>query len=125
MKFQTFSIVTGTMACDAKCPYCISGLTNQQGLTMKKPAINWRNFDIACRLAEKAGVTTAMLTGKGETTFAAEGTLAAFAGGVAVVVAFLSTDSDTDTLCCPSVNSLGCSASFFCLSCTAQSAMRD
>lgn len=35
---------------------------------MKKPAINWRNFDIACRLAEKAGVTTAMLTGKGEPT---------------------------------------------------------
>jgi molybdenum cofactor biosynthesis enzyme MoaA len=68
MKFQTFSIVTGTMACDARCPYCISGLTSQQGLTFKKPIVNWRNFDIACRLAEKAGVMTAMLTGKGEPT---------------------------------------------------------
>jgi molybdenum cofactor biosynthesis enzyme MoaA len=29
---------------------------------------NWRNFDIACKLAMQAGATTAMLTGKGEPT---------------------------------------------------------
>lgn len=68
MKFQTFSIVTGTMACNASCMFCVSAQTETQGLTMKQPEINWRNFDIACRLAEKAGVTTAMLTGKGEPT---------------------------------------------------------
>lgn len=56
------------MACNAKCQFCVSSFTNTNGLTSKKPTINWRNFDIACRLAEKAGVTTAMLTGKGEPT---------------------------------------------------------
>jgi molybdenum cofactor biosynthesis enzyme MoaA len=68
MKFQTFSIVTGTAACQAKCPFCISKVTPLAGTGMKEPAINWRNFDKACRLAELAGATTAMLTGKGEPT---------------------------------------------------------
>jgi hypothetical protein len=30
--------------------------------------VNWRNLRIACRLAERCGVTTVMLTGKGEPT---------------------------------------------------------
>ena len=38
------------------------------GLHLAEPAVNWRNFRIACRLAERCGVTTAMLTGKGEPT---------------------------------------------------------
>lgn len=56
------------MACQARCPFCVSAFSPTNGLTTKKLTINWRNFDIACRLAEKAGVTTAMLTGKGEPT---------------------------------------------------------
>jgi len=38
------------------------------GTTLKEPEVNWRNFRIACRLAERCGVTTAMFTGKGEPT---------------------------------------------------------
>lgn len=68
MKIQTFSIICGTSACDAKCPYCVSKMTPDCGVNAKSPEINWRNFRIACDLAQKAGVTTAMLTGKGEPT---------------------------------------------------------
>ncbi len=68
MKIQTFSIVTGSEACNARCPFCISKMTPPVGVTLEEPEVNWRNFRIACRLAERCGVTTAMLTGKGEPT---------------------------------------------------------
>lgn len=65
MKFQTFSVVVGTRACNAKCPFCISKQTGFFGTPIK---VNWRNFHIACRLAQKADTTTVLLTGKGEPT---------------------------------------------------------
>jgi molybdenum cofactor biosynthesis enzyme MoaA len=37
--------------------------------TYEQPAeINWRNFATACKLADKCGATTALITGKGEPT---------------------------------------------------------
>lgn len=66
MKIQTLSVLCGTAACNARCPFCVSKMT-YEGCS-KPEAINTRNFEIACRLAERAGVTTAMLTGKGEPT---------------------------------------------------------
>lgn len=66
MKIQTFSILTGSEACNARCPFCVSKMTPPLGMTLKQPEVNWRNFHIAARLAEKAGATTAMFTGKGE-----------------------------------------------------------
>lgn len=68
MKIQTFSIVAGSEACNARCPFCISKMTPPVGVTLDEPEVNWRNFRVACRLAERCGVTTAMLTGKGEPT---------------------------------------------------------
>ncbi len=65
MHFQTFSVVVGTRACNARCPFCIS---KQTGLFGTPPQVNWRNFHIACRLAQKANTTTVLLTGKGEPT---------------------------------------------------------
>ena len=65
MHFQTFSIVVGTRACNAHCPFCISKQTGLFGTPVK---VNWRNFAIACRLAVKANTTTVLLTGKGEPT---------------------------------------------------------
>jgi molybdenum cofactor biosynthesis enzyme MoaA len=65
MKFQTFSIVVGTRACNAHCPFCISKQTGLFGTPIK---VNWRNFHIACNLAQKADTTTVLLTGKGEPT---------------------------------------------------------
>jgi len=66
MQIQTFSIVTGSGACDARCPFCVSRMTGEAEVKPIEP--NWRNFDIACKLAVQAGATTAMLTGKGEPT---------------------------------------------------------
>lgn len=68
MKIQTFSIVAGSEACNARCPFCISKMTVPNGVELKEPAVNWRNFGKACLLAQRCGVTTAMITGKGEPT---------------------------------------------------------
>lgn len=65
MKIQTMSIVCGTRACNAHCPFCVSKMTPDADLSDK---VNWRNFGIACRLAEKSGATTCLITGKGEPT---------------------------------------------------------
>lgn len=66
MRIQTFSILTGSEACNARCPFCVSKMTPPLGVTLKEPEINDRNFEIACRFAKQCSVTTAMFTGKGE-----------------------------------------------------------
>ncbi|MDO8622757.1 MAG: radical SAM protein [archaeon] len=68
MKIQTFTIVAGTAACNAKCPYCVSKMTPHQGVGFEKPKVNWINFDKACRLAQVNNVSTVLITGKGEPT---------------------------------------------------------
>ena len=65
MKIQTFSIVVGTRACNARCPFCVSRLTGFTTLP-KTRKINRINFDKACRLAQLGGTTTVLMTGKGE-----------------------------------------------------------
>ncbi len=67
MKIQTFSIVVGTRACDARCPFCVSKMTGF-GVLPKTRRIDRINFDKACRLAELSGSTTVLMTGKGEPT---------------------------------------------------------
>lgn len=66
MRIQTFSILAGSEACNARCPFCVSAMTPPQGMTLKEPQVNWRNFRKACIVAARAACTTAMLTGKGE-----------------------------------------------------------
>jgi len=66
MKIQTYSIVAGSKACNASCPYCVSKMTPSQGIEARLPDINWRNFDKGCRLAKDFGVSTVLITGKGE-----------------------------------------------------------
>lgn len=65
MKIQTMSVVVGSTACNAKCPFCVSKQTPTCEIP-KEP--NWRNFGIALSLADKSGATTILLTGKGEPT---------------------------------------------------------
>lgn len=67
MEIQTFSIVVGTRACNAKCPFCVSKMTGF-GELPKARTINERNFRKAALLAERAGTTTVLFTGKGEPT---------------------------------------------------------
>jgi molybdenum cofactor biosynthesis enzyme MoaA len=68
MKIQTFSIIAGSNACNARCPFCVSKMTPLQGVVDSEPEVNWRNLGIAARLARRCGVTTVMITGKGEPT---------------------------------------------------------
>ena len=65
MKIQTMSVVVGTTARNAKCPFCVSKTTPDANLPTD---VNWRNFEKACRLAQIGGATTMLLTGKGEPT---------------------------------------------------------
>lgn len=68
MRIQTFSILAGSEVCNARCPFCISKMTPPLGVEAAEPEVNWRNFRVACTLAQRSGVTTAMITGKGEPT---------------------------------------------------------
>ncbi len=67
MKTHTFSIVVGTGACNACCPFCISKMTCR---AIKKHTVNWNRFETACRIVEQArdGVINVILTGTGEPT---------------------------------------------------------
>ena len=37
MKVRTFSIVAGSMACNAQCPFCVAHMTPANGLGSKEP----------------------------------------------------------------------------------------
>jgi molybdenum cofactor biosynthesis enzyme MoaA len=66
VKINTMSVVCGTTACNARCPFCVSHTTPCE--TLKTDDVNWRNLNIACQLAKGAGATTCLITGKGEPT---------------------------------------------------------
>ena len=68
MKIQTFSIVAGTRGCNAHCPFCVSKMTGFEEVDAAARRINERNFRKAAALAERAGTTTVLITGKGEPT---------------------------------------------------------
>jgi molybdenum cofactor biosynthesis enzyme MoaA len=68
MRIRTFSVLAGSRACNARCPFCISRMTVSHGMKLQEPEINWRNFRKACLLAVRSGAVTAMITGKGEPT---------------------------------------------------------
>ncbi len=68
MKIQTFTVVAGSAACNARCPFCISRQTPNSGVPTKQPEVNWRNLQIGIRIAQQHNVTTALITGKGEPT---------------------------------------------------------
>lgn len=67
MRIQTFSIVVGTRACNAACPFCVSRETGFDELPKRGPIFE-PNFAKACRLAQLAATTTVLMTGKGEPT---------------------------------------------------------
>lgn len=68
MKIQTFTVVSGNAACNAACPFCVSKMTGIKAIGFRPVKVNWRNFDKACRIAELNGISTVLITGKGEPT---------------------------------------------------------
>lgn len=67
MQIQTFSVVVGTRACNAKCPFCVSRMTGFGQLPANRE-IHERNLRKAIALAKLGGSTTVLMTGKGEPT---------------------------------------------------------
>jgi molybdenum cofactor biosynthesis enzyme MoaA len=67
MKIQPFSIVVGSRACNAGCPFCVSHMTGFEEVP-KRGAIYVPNFEKACGLARLRQSTTVLMTGKGEPT---------------------------------------------------------
>lgn len=67
MRFKLFSVVVGTEACVASCPFCVS---SEPCNTLNKipPVLNVRNLRIGANLANRSGVDTVMLTSRGEPT---------------------------------------------------------
>jgi molybdenum cofactor biosynthesis enzyme MoaA len=66
MKIQTLSVVVGGNKCNAKCPYCVSKMTGKSECSDKVEDINFRNFRKSIQFACESGVSTTLLTGKGE-----------------------------------------------------------
>ena len=60
-------MVSGTRACDAKCPFCISRMTGFKELK-ETPPINKRNLKKAIHMAERHSAQSILITGKGEPT---------------------------------------------------------
>ncbi|MCA8939456.1 MAG: radical SAM protein [Planctomycetes bacterium] len=67
MQIQTLSLVVGTAACDADCPFCVSKMTGF-GELPDSPLLNQAHLRKAIALAKMGGCTTALITGKGEPT---------------------------------------------------------
>lgn len=67
MKIQTLSIVIGTRACNAKCPFCVSRMTGFEEVKGVNE-VNKTNLRKAILLAQHGSVSTILLTGKGEPT---------------------------------------------------------
>jgi len=81
MKIQTYSVLAGTKACNGHCAFCVAKMTPGFNIPQEKtevqwtppnkfkePGINWKNFEIGCKFAAKSGVSTVLITGKGEPT---------------------------------------------------------
>jgi len=67
MRIQTFSVVAGSRACDAHCPFCVSKMTGV-GKIPHPGDFNERNLKKAIALAKLGQSTTCLITGKGEPT---------------------------------------------------------
>jgi len=68
MKIQTLSIVVGTSACNARCPYCVSRMTGNEIDIPSSDEFNVRNLRKAAEFAKAHHTSTVLITGKGEPT---------------------------------------------------------
>jgi pyruvate-formate lyase-activating enzyme len=67
-RIGNLSIVVGTKACNAKCPFCVSRMTGFDEVVHVGSEINELNLHKACRFAQIHQTDTVLLTGKGEPT---------------------------------------------------------
>lgn len=65
---QTYTVIAGGKACNARCLFCVSKMTPSAGVGMKMPNVDWRNFHKGADLALMWGAATFLITSKGEST---------------------------------------------------------
>jgi molybdenum cofactor biosynthesis enzyme MoaA len=98
MKVSTLSIVVGTAACDAGCPFCVSKMTPANGVLSKAQPIEWARLFKTLLFAERMGVTTVILTGKGEPTLFPDQITAYLKAGVGLRFPFVELQTNGLTL---------------------------
>ncbi len=66
----SFQVIVGDEKCNGKCPFCVSKQTTtiEETKELCSLNVNWHNFRRAVMLAQAQGITSAVLTGKGEPT---------------------------------------------------------
>lgn len=67
-RIQTFTAMAGTIACDAKCPFCVAAMTTRPEDLPPPCNISPRWFKKALAMAEKCQADSFLITGKGEPT---------------------------------------------------------
>lgn len=65
MKIQTISLCAGEGHCGRNCPYCVSAMTGKTEFSAMPNELSPK-VGKALRLAQMSGVSTALITGKGE-----------------------------------------------------------
>lgn len=68
MQISTMSVVVGGTVCNASCPFCVARMTPTNGVPERASEPKWDNFKAALRFAKNSGVSTVLITGKGEPT---------------------------------------------------------
>lgn len=67
-RVQTLSLIAGCEACDARCPFCVSKMTPNDGIAPKPEKIDFGRLQRAYTYAAKGYTDTCIITGKGEPT---------------------------------------------------------
>ncbi len=64
----TYTIIAGSKACPNDCPICVSKMTPDYGIGLKKPEVNWSKFEDATKIALLHDAKNVLITSKGEPT---------------------------------------------------------
>lgn len=68
LRFFSLSIVAGSLACNARCPFCVASMTPLSGIAVRPTDPNFAEVGRVAGFARASGATQAMITSKGEPT---------------------------------------------------------
>lgn len=68
LRFYSLSIVAGSLACNARCPFCVASMTPLSGITVRPSEPDYAEVARAASFARDCGASQAMITSKGEPT---------------------------------------------------------
>ena len=68
LRFYSLSIVAGSLACNARCPFCVASMTPLSGIAIRPSDPDYAEIGRVAAFARGCGATQAMITSKGEPT---------------------------------------------------------